>query len=297
MKKIIFSTDWGTDCDDVMALRLLSTAVRRGEAEILGIVINEWSEYAAASLLGFLDYEGLSGVPVAIDRDAVDYGGVHRYQKRLAENYGKNYTDADCEEPVAMMRRLLAASDGGVDVIEVGYPQCLAALLESEGDANSPLDGCALVAEKVSCLWQMAGNFVNEERGSEHNLNVNGRCARGGSVVCERWPTPVIFLGWEVGVHVISGGHLPPEDPLAAVMADFGHPNGRASWDPMTALAALYGSPEAAGYDAVRGHVTVNPVTGENSFRRDPLGHHAYLVKKYDDAHYAAQIDAMLVRP
>ncbi len=129
----------------MVALRVIASAVRRGEAQLLGIVINEWSEYAAASLLGFLDYEGLRGVPAALDRDAADYGGEHRYQKRLAENYGQKYSDADCEAPVPMLRRLLAESDGDVTVIEVGYPQCLAALVESEPDSISPLDGGELI--------------------------------------------------------------------------------------------------------------------------------------------------------
>jgi len=294
MKKIIFSTDWGTDCDDVVALRVITSAVRRGEAQLLGVVINEWSEYAAASLLGFLDYEGLHGIPVALDRNATDYGGVHRYQKRLAESCGQKYSDADCEEPVPMLRRLLAESDGEVTVVEVGYPQCLAALAESAPDSISPLDGEELIRRKVTRLWQMAGNFVNEERGSEHNLNVNARCARGGSVVCEKWTSPITFLGWEVGASVITGDNLPAEDALAQAMADHGHPGGRSSWDPMTACAALCGSAEAAGYTSVRGWVHVDPVTGENSFRRDPAGNHEYLVKIHSDAYYAAQINTVL---
>ena len=37
MRKILLSTDWWTDCDDAVAVRLLANAVNRGEAELLGI--------------------------------------------------------------------------------------------------------------------------------------------------------------------------------------------------------------------------------------------------------------------
>ena len=39
MRKFILDTDWWTDCDDAVAVRLLCNAHRQGKVEILGIKV------------------------------------------------------------------------------------------------------------------------------------------------------------------------------------------------------------------------------------------------------------------
>ena len=41
MRKMILGTDWWTDCDDAVALRLLAKAHKAGDITLLGIGINE----------------------------------------------------------------------------------------------------------------------------------------------------------------------------------------------------------------------------------------------------------------
>lgn len=294
MRRFILGTDWWTDCDDAVAIRVLAAAAAREEITVAGVVVNAYMPESAASALGYLAHEGLR-VPVALDRAATDYGGRPSYQHRVAETLGASYGDADCEEPVPMLRRLLAASpDGATEFIEIGYPQCLAALLASAPDGVSPLGGIELVRKKVSRLWMMAGNYENEARGRENNFARNARSAAAGAAVCRDWPTPVTFLGWEAGASVLSGGKLDPRDVLAQILADHGSARGRSSWDPMTVCLALHGSPEAAGYRSVCGRVSVDDATGENSFIRDAAGMHEYVVKTRPDAAYAEEIDTIL---
>ena len=294
MRRFILGTDWWTDCDDAVAIRVLAAAAARGDVSVAGIVVNACMPESAASILGYLAHEGLR-VPLALDRDATDYGGRPAYQHRLAATLGASRTESECAEVLPMLRRLLAESgDGELEFIEIGYPQCLAALLASEPDAVSPLGGIELVRRKVSHLWMMAGNYADEARGRENNFARNARSAAAGAAVCRDWPTPVTFLGWEVGASVLSGGRLAPHDVLAQILADHGSPHGRSSWDPMTVCLALHGSPEAAGYRAVRGRVSVDAATGENSFVRDGAGPHEYVQKTRGDAAYAAEIDAIL---
>ena len=85
MRRFLVGTDWWTDCDDAVAMRILARAVKAGEIELAGIGINACMEYSAASLTGFLKSEGLTDIPMGIDRDATDFGGNPPYQKRLAE--------------------------------------------------------------------------------------------------------------------------------------------------------------------------------------------------------------------
>ena len=50
MRKFIVGTDWWTDCDDVIAMKLLARAVTEKKAELLGIGINACMQYSVASL-------------------------------------------------------------------------------------------------------------------------------------------------------------------------------------------------------------------------------------------------------
>lgn len=294
MKHLILSTDWWTDCDDAVAIRLIANAVKRGEVCLDAVIVNAFLPESVPSILHFLADCGLSHVPAAFDRDATDYRGKPKFQYPLTELAGGAYDDYPAVSPVELLRKTLVNANEPITILEIGFPQCLAALIESAPDEISPLDGCALVREKVEHLYIMAGNYANEERGSEHNFNNTGRSARGGAVVCEKWPTHATFLGWEVGHSVITGSHLPADDLLKRLMVWHGSPNGRSSWDPMTAELAIIGDAEAAGYETVRGHVSVDPATGENSFRRDPDGLHTYVKKRLPDEIYAARIDAAL---
>ena len=50
MKKIILGTDWWTDCDDAVALRLLARAHKNEEIQLLGIGINACMEDSVSSM-------------------------------------------------------------------------------------------------------------------------------------------------------------------------------------------------------------------------------------------------------
>ncbi|HPU66738.1 MAG TPA: hypothetical protein PLK57_01615 [Clostridiales bacterium] len=50
--------------------------------------------------------------------------------------------------------------------------------------------------------------------------------------MCDKWPTEITYLGFEVGEKVITGGSLLDGDILKDVLTAYGHPSGRSSWDP-----------------------------------------------------------------
>ena len=293
MRRFILGTDWWTDCDDAVALRMLTRAHRAGEIRLLGIALNGCMPYSVASMRGFLLADGVSEMPIGIDLDGTDFGGEPPYQKRLAEDFAPTVENTDAEDAVRLYRRLLAASDGGVELVEIGYMQVLANLLRSEGDDLSPLDGSSLVREKVSRIWMMAGKW-DKDGERENNFCRNLRTSEASAYICENCPVPITFLGWEVGVGVISGGKVDHSDHLYRVLCDHGSEKGRHSWDPMLVLLALVGDPTAAGYDTVRGTASVDAPTGANCFQKDETGNHAYVVKTMPDAFYADAIDARL---
>ena len=289
-RKFILGSDWWTDCDDAVAIRLLCAAHRKKRIELLGIVLDACMEFSVPSLDAFLQTMDLH-LPVALDRSATDFGGRPPYQKNLAALPVKQplRTNGEAEDPVRLYRRLLAAEDR-IELIEIGYPQVLAALLKSPPDDISPLPGAELVRAKVPCLWIMAGKWdADGER--ENNFCRNRRASENAAYLCSHWPGEMIFLGWEAGYSVITGGHLPPDDPLKQVLIDHGSPNGRSSWDPMLVRLAVCGDCGEAGYELIRGTAEVDPEDGSNRFRQHPDGRHGFVRKRYPDSWYEEQID------
>lgn len=293
MKSIIFGTDWWTDCDDAVALRLICNYVKEGKVNLLGVGINACMEYSVASLKGFLNAEGLFGIPVGIDLEATDYGGNPPYQKRLAETYGKNVSNADAKNAVSLYREILAAADEKIEIIEVGFLQVISAVLKSGADGISEKTGYELVRDKVSKIWVMAGKWDSDGE-LEHNFCKTARSRTAGKEFCELCPVPVTFLGWEIGYGVISGGSLPEDDFLRYVLVDHGSENGRHSWDPMLTLMALIGDEREAGYGVVTGTASVDADTGANHFVENPDGLHKYVVMLKDGAYYENEINKRL---
>ena len=293
MREFILGTDWWTDCDDALALRLLARAHLAGEIRLQGIGINACMEYSAASVDGFLHSEGVCDVPLGIDLKATDFGRNPPYQKNLAPLAVKYRKNEDAEDAVRLYRRLLAQSAQKVEIIEIGYLNVLADVLQSAPDDVSPLSGVELVRQKVEKIWLMAGKW-DENPGSENNFNRNARARKAGHVVCRDCPVEMVFLGWEVGASVLTGGRLQAGDVLHRVLCDHGSEKGRSSWDPMLCLMAMLGDEEKAGYKAVRGTASVEESTGENRFAPDETGKHAYVVKLYEDQYYRDAIDGRL---
>ena len=293
MKRILFGTDWWTDCDDAVALRMLARAHNAGEIDLYGIIINACMDDSVRSVDAFLQMEKCFGIPLGLDTEATDFGGKPKYQKRLAASGMSTRCNTDAEDAVRLYRRLISESDIPLELIEVGYPQALAALLESAADDISPQSGTELVREKVTKIWCMAGKW-DDDPGRENNFARNARSREGGAILCQKCPVPITFLGWEIGFDVLTGSQLADGDPLKQVLADHGSPNGRCSWDPMTVLLALIGDEDTAGYSTVRGTAHVDAVTGENTFIPCADGLHTYVKRKFDTAYYRDAIDVRI---
>lgn len=294
MRNFILGTDWWTDCDDVVAMRILAREHKKGNICLKAVGINACMEYSAASVEGFLNTEGVCDIPIGIDLNGTDFGGVlSPYQKNLsvyAERYKPN---ADAEDAVRLYRRILSRSDEPVEIIEIGFLQVVAAVLESEADDISEMSGAELVKEKVSKIWVMAGKW-DEENGREHNFENNSRSRIASDIFCRKCPVPVTFLGFEVGYDVITGDKLSGDDVLYKAMCDHGSNCGRSSWDPMLVLLAVIGDEQKAGYDTVTGTASVSPETGENNFAEDSAGLHKYVVKNKDNDFYKNMINDMI---
>ena len=292
-KPVIFDTDWWTDVDDACALRLLLQEDQEGKIDLIGVCLSAVCETSVPSLSSFLDYDGAGSLPLGADMEATDYPGVSSWHTTIIDAHQKRAASsvADVQDCVDFYRELLSKSRKKVDIIAVGFPNALSRLLESEPDKYSRLNGYDLVKKKVGHLWMMAGNYPE---GEEHNFILTERSRTSGEIICSHWPTPVTFLGWEVGITVRVGGSLPEDDLLHKVLVAHGSADGRYAWDPMTAWMACLGSPEQAGFETVIGTVSLDATTGKNTFQTNSDGTHSYVVMSHDPAWYASAIEPLL---
>jgi hypothetical protein len=275
-------------------MRIFVWAEEQGWIKIAGIGINACMDYSVASLDAFLTEEGRPDIAIGLDRQATDFGGNPPYQRNML-NRLYSRTNDDAEDAVSMYRRILAQTEEKLDIIEIGYPQVLSGLLQSPPDRLSGLTGVELVKQKVDKLWMMAGNWQDNGSGLENNFARNPRSRAAGHEVCQSWPTPVTFLGWEISSEILTGGTLTsPSDMVAQALRDHGSGNGRSSWDPMLALLACCGKEEEAGYRVITGTASVDAETGRNFFEPSPLGSHGYVVKTKQDDYYRQTIDQIL---
>ncbi len=292
-RTFILDTDWWTDCDDIVAVRLLCNLHKAEKINFKGICINTRMEHSVSSLSAFLVNEDLD-LPIGISKAPItpDMDEPLKYQYFMKDFPHKLQND-DCLDGVSFYRKMLAESETQIEIIEIGFQNILADLLDSQPDQYSPLTGMELVKQKVKKLWAMAGKW-DENPGREYNFYCCTESKKAGAYMCDNWPTPIAFLGFEVGWEVISGSKLEPSDFLKKCMVVHGSPNGRHSWDPMTALYAYIGDAEKAGYKEVFGKATVNPTDGSNTFVEDQNGTHSYVIPLFDKAYYANQIDDLL---
>ncbi len=294
MRNLILGTDWGADCDDCVALRVLCRQYKAGKVNLLGIGINCVKEHAYASMKAFLSLEGVD-VPVGIDPRSHETEGwtwTENYQPRLAR-LKPQLSNKDAESAVRVYRRAIAEAQGKVEIMEIGFLQVLGDFLKSQPDDISPKTGYELCKEKVEKIWLMAGRW-DVDGGREFNIAWTPLTREASSYIFDNCPVPMTFLGWEVGDPVITGGNLNHNDYLWQAMNDHGYPNGRSSWDPMLILLAITGDEEMAGYDYKTGKASLEADTGKNHFINDLSGPHRYVIKKFPDSYYADMINDII---
>lgn len=293
MRNFILGTDWWTDCDDAVAIRLLCRASLQGKIDLKGVGINACMPNSVAAMDAFLTHEGMGHLPIGIDLEASDFHGKPFYQNALAPLAARYHKNEDAEDSVQLYRRIIAEADAPVEIVEIGFLQVIANVLLSGPDDISEKTGMELVREKVRKIWVMAGKW-DADGEKEHNFENNARSRHAGEVFCRICPVPVTFLGWEISYDVITGKELRGGDMLRSLMVDHGSANGRMSWDPMLALMAIIGDENEAGYDVVRGKARLDEATGANYFTPDPDGTHAYVIKKWENARYERMIEDLI---
>jgi|GEM_PF-523793 Inosine-uridine nucleoside N-ribohydrolase len=287
--KLIFDTDYSTDCDDPGALAVLHALADNGEVEILATGASTSMAKAPGAIDVVNTYYGRPDLPIGATKKSVSY--FSNYVDYLFDHFPHDTPlSAEVPDAVEVYRRILAEQpDDSVVFVTVGYLTNMAELLKSAPDAHSPLSGRELVALKVKEWACMGGNFFHD---STNNVNFT-RDKESAYYAIRNFPKPLTFLPREVASEpspLRAGQELtetPADNPvLVAYQKYFGRLTGldRHVADPATVLYAVRGAHDywdlvTAGWMDIRpdGTFVWNP-EGEPS--PDGTMNHRYLRMK-----------------
>lgn len=296
---VIFDSDIGPDYDDVGAITILHVMENKGEAKILATIASNKYEGIAGILDVFNTYFNRPDIPVGVPKgEAVNMKDRQHWTDTLLSKYPHNIkSNREVPGAVEVYRKVLAAQpDSSVTIVTVGFLTNLANLLHSKGDRFSPLTGKELVKKKVKLLVSMAGAFPS---GREFNLYNDVKASKE---VCKNWPTPIIFIGFEIGKSIKTGLPLihndsiqndPAKDVFSiCIPMDPADSAGRMSWDETTVLVAVRGYKPY--FTLHEGRIKVN-ADGSNSWNDNGKGQY-YLVQKEPPQKVEAIIDHLMMQ-
>jgi inosine-uridine nucleoside N-ribohydrolase len=234
----------GNDIDDALALAILHSLTSRGECRLIGVTLTNASASAVPYVRMVNKFYGRAAIPVGSALRHVNDGDHDGYMNATLRSAPAAYRDSDsrAESALTLLRRLLAGSTEKVTIVQVGFSTNLAALLDSPPDTVSPLTGAELVKSKVALLSAMAGNFADLK--PEYNVKLDIPAAR---IVFGRWPTRVIFSGFEIGRDLVYPAQSIERDfaytdwhPVAFSYRAYNKmPYNRPTWDLTAALVAV----------------------------------------------------------
>ena len=280
MKKIIFDTDIGGDCDDAGALAIIQEAQNNGDINLLAVTVSTRDPWAVGCADAVNRYYG-NIVPIGLCHrapigDPTMEEFLERYGKHITENYENEYqlNLTECsmggstkypEDAVKLYRKILSKNRGTkVTFVIVGSCLNLASLIESDGDKISPLTGLELIESQVDKIVLMGGLFA-ENATAEYNIKIDIPSAK---TVFEKCPVPIYVSHFDMGLKIMTGGRLLEEEsenlteeglyknPVAESYKF--HVGGkRHSWDPITSFYAIYGT-RGVFSDKRRGRIVVD---------------------------------------
>jgi pyrimidine-specific ribonucleoside hydrolase len=294
---IIFDTDIGPDYDDVGAMAVLHSLADKGEANILATISSNKYEGVASVLNLINTYFKRPEIPIGIaSGKAVNEKDWQSWSDSLRIKYPYTInSNAEVEEAIALYRKIITEQpDKSVTVVTIGFLTNMADLLNSLPDQYSDLDGRELVKRKVKVLVCMAGKFPS---GKEFNIYKD---AKSGQETFEKWPTEIIFSGYEIGEKIKTGIHLinnskiknsPVKDAYSISISQSGEDKyGRMSWDQTAVLVAIKGADPY--YELIPGKI-ITEEDGSNTWDNTAFGHY-YLKEKMPVEKVTALIDELM---
>jgi len=308
--KIIFDTDLGPDSDDAGALAVLHALATNGEAEILGVICSTQNPWCAPCADAVNTYYKRPNIPVGTLKGPGSLGGSEEwygdsFNGYIAGHFQNNIRHGEyAPDALIIYREILSRQpDNSVHIVVTGPLTNLRDLLISE---NSVMSGYELIKKKVKFLTVMGGKYP---AGSESNFMVDPKATKD---VVEKWPTPIMFSGYEIGEDLLTGHSLdektPSDNPVRVAYhlwdlhfarrfdKDFDPETGiwpHSSYDQTAVLYAVrglkdYWTARSSGYNYIY-------EDGSNEWRQEQDRDHSYLIESMPREGLAKIIEDLMV--
>ena len=303
--KIIFDTDIGGDADDLGAIAMLHNYVKRGDCELLAIMIWSTDEYAVPAVDALNRYYLHPNVPIGTRKDPT-YTNETNYNKVIADNFEFKLKYNDVPDAVDLYRKILAeAADTSITIVTVGPLLNIQRLIKSKADKYSPLNGSDLITKKVKGFVMMGGKFPK----GDNEWNFNGNMPGVTKYVIENITVPIVFSGYELGVEIQTGitfNNIDKDTPLylgfmhfskhAAWMKDRfkGAILNNASYDQTAVLYAVNGGVDVLWEKITGGYCDADDVGG-NRWIKGKASNHSYLKLIETPEFMATLIEAIML--
>ncbi len=224
--KLIFDTDFGGDADDLGALAMLHGFVKKGECEMLAIMLWTNEKYAVPAIDALNRYYGHPEIPIGV-RSGGTYVSETTHNKILADNFPYNLTYEDVPSTTELYRKILAENpDSSIVLVTVGPLLNIKLLLESEPCEYSHLTGKELLHRKVKEMVVMGGQYPS----GEWEWNFNGGMPGVSKFVFDNITLPVVFVGYEVGAVIKTGDVFNEINPKHPLYIGYYHFSKHAPW-------------------------------------------------------------------
>lgn len=296
---LIFDTDIGNDCDDVLAMGVIHSLQTRGECELLAVTITKDHDLAAPFTDAVNTFYGRGNIPIGVCRsDVTPHEGKFNVLAAQLDDGKDRYphdlrSGKDAPDAVDVLRKTLASQeDGSVVIAQVGFSTNLANLLRSSGDKHSKLSGVELVSKKVRLLSIMAGAFKqivgNERHLYDHKEYNVVKDIPAAKTLVEKWPTPIVWSGFEIGKNltyphesILQDYNYVPHHPLAeAYTLYIPPPHDRPTWDLTSVLHAV--RPNRGYFDLSPPGRVIVADNGLTTFEESVEGRDRYLILRDD---------------
>lgn len=293
---LIFDTDIGNDCDDVLALAMIHSFQSRGECELLAVTITKDHELAAPFTDAVNTFYGRGDIPIGVCSSGVTnhqgkFNGLAAETDDGSQRYPHDLRSGDdALDAVTLLRKTLANSeDHSVVIAQVGFSTNLANLLASEADEFSPLTGRALASKKVRLLSVMAAAFAPipdrpaDDQGRYREYNVFKDIASARSLF-DSWPTQIVWSGFEIGINLkyphesidVDYAYVDHHPVAEAYLLYQPRPHDRPTWDLTSVLQAV--RPNRGYFDLSEPGKVVIDENGYSTFTADDDGRDRFLI-------------------
>ncbi|MFB9902565.1 nucleoside hydrolase [Allokutzneria oryzae] len=281
---LIIDTDICAAVDDVPALAMANLMHSRGEAKLLGVMVDTRGEAGAAAVDVVNTHYKHPDIPIGALKPT-DGSTCEQFAHNYAPELGKKFPHdlrggSAAPDATALYRELLAAQpDRSVVVVSLGSTTNLRNLLDA--DAN-------LVRRKVSRLVVMGGQYPRSTTEPEFNFALDPAAT---TRVVHDWPTPVVFSGGELSVSF--GKRIAGAGPVTETFRiGFGAGVDGELWDVLPLYYAVHGGEH---FTEVRGGSNRIGAGGANEWVSPATRDHAYLTLVTGTPDMARIIEDMLV--